>query len=489
MPRMHRLIPLLAILGALGPAAAERGADLKACRLPGVGHPAMCGMVRRPLDPSQPGKTTIEVHYAVLPALARHRQPDPVFFFAGGPGQSAMDLAGSVGRLLARVGNRRDIVLVDQRGTGRSAPLSCAEPLPTAPLAEMADASLAIGRLQACRLRLEKQPHGQLQHYTTSVAVQDVDAVRQALGAARINLVGGSYGTRAALEYQRQFPQTVRRTVLDGVARADMVLPASFSLDNQAALDAVVDACAAEKACATRLPDLRQRWQGLLASLPRTIRAAHPLTGEVQSMALSRDTVLGMTRSPLYVPALAAALPYAMSEAADGRYEPLLGLSMALTSGRPPSMAEGMHFSVVCAEDLPRLPRSTDQPGVDFGDAAANLYRQVCAGWPRGSVPAAFYTLPAARSATLVLSGGADPVTPPRHGARVAQALGAQARHVVVAQAGHGVMGIACMRDVLFRFLDAASDEEALKVDAGCADDIPRPPAFLPPQGASAPTP
>jgi pimeloyl-ACP methyl ester carboxylesterase len=268
-----------------------------------------------------------------------------------------------------------------------------------------------------------------------------------------------------------------------------MVLPASFSLDNQAALDAVVDACAAEKACATRLPDLRQRWQGLLASLPRTIRAAHPLTGEVQSMALSRDTVLGMTRSPLYVPALAAALPYAMSEAADGRYEPLLGLSMALTSGRPPSMAEGMHFSVVCAEDLPRLPRSTDQPGVDFGDAAANLYRQVCAGWPRGSVPAAFYTLPAARSATLVLSGGADPVTPPRHGARVAQALGAQARHVVVAQAGHGVMGIACMRDVLFRFLDAASDEEALKVDAGCADDIPRPPAFLPPQGASAPTP
>lgn len=488
MPAMQWLIHLVLLLGVVVATAAERSAHLKPCRLAGVEHEALCGATRRPLDPGQPGGLAIDVHYAVLPALARNRQPDPVFFFAGGPGQSATDLAGSVSRLLARVANRRDIVLIDQRGTGRSAPLSCEEPEPTRALADQVDTNRAIQRLQDCRARLEKLSHGRLQHYTTSVAMQDVEAVRQALGAPRINLVGGSYGTRAALEYMRQFPQAVRRAVLDGVAPPDMALPASFSPDNQAALDAVIDACAAEAACAARLPGLRQRWQTLLASLPRTVRATHPVTGQVQHLELTRDSLLGLTRGPLYVPALAAALPFAVSEAADGRLEPLLGLSTALTGGRPMAMAEGMHFSVVCAEDLPRLAQSVDRPSADFGEMAVQLYRQVCAGWPRGVVPPAFYTLPPAPAATLVLSGGADPVTPPRHGERVSKALGPKARHVLVAQAGHGVMAMACMRDVLFRFLDAASDDEALQVEAGCANEVPRPPAFLPPQ-APAPAP
>ena len=486
---MHWLIPLLLIVGASNPVAAQGPAELKPCRLPGLEHQARCGVLQRPLDPQRPSGPAIDLHYAVLPALARNRQPDPVFFFAGGPGQSALEMAGSVSRLLARVANRRDIVLVDQRGTGRSAPLVCEEAQPTSPLAEVADLTRTISRLRACRERLERLPHGQLQHYTTALAMLDVDAVRQALGAARINLVGGSYGTRAALEYMRQFPQAVRRVVLDGVAPADMALPASFSTDNQAALDAAIDACTADKACAARLPDLRRRWQALLASLPRTIQVTHPVRGRVEQLELTRDMLLGMARSPLYAPALAAALPFALSEAAEGRFEAIVGLSVALGGGRPLRMAEGMHFSVVCAEDLPRLPVSGDRPGADFGEMAARLYRQVCAGWPQGAVTPAFYSLPAAPAATLVLSGGADPVTPPRHGARVAQALGSKARHVVVAQAGHGVLGIGCMRDALYRFLDAPTDEEALKVDAGCASEIPRPPAFMPPQSAVKPTP
>ena len=170
---------------------------------------------------------------------------------------------------------------------------------------------------------------------------------------------------------------------------------------------------------------------------------AHPVTGEVQRLTLARDTLLGLVRAPLYVPALASALPLAMTEAARGRFEPLVGLATALSGGRTGALAEGMHFSVVCAEDVPRLAQAADRPGADFGDAFADIYRRACADWPRGAVPAAFYTLPPAPAATLVLSGGADPVTPPRHGERVARALGAKARHVVVPQAGHGVMGLA----------------------------------------------
>ncbi|MBX3636452.1 MAG: alpha/beta fold hydrolase [Rubrivivax sp.] len=467
------------------PAAAESRPGLSPCRLGGVEHEALCGTLMRPLDPSDPKGTQIELHYAVLPALARQRKPDPVLFFAGGPGQSAIDLAGTVSRLTTRLGNRREVVLIDQRGTGRSAPLKCDEPKPTQPLADAVDPQRQAARLRACRERLQALPHGDLRHYTSWIAAQDADAVRQALGAAQVNLVGGSYGTRMVLELMRQFPQTVRRAVIDGVAPPDMALPAAFSPDSQAALDALWSACAAQPACAQRHPRLREDWRALLAALPREVTLRHPFTGAEERLTLDRAAVLGLARAPLYAPALAAGLPHAVGEAARGRFEPLVGLATALAGSRSAMLAEGMHFSVICAEDLPRLDAAADAPGADFGSLFADQYRAHCAGWPRGEVPAAFYALSAAPAATLVLSGGADPATPPRHGERVAQALGAKARHVVVPEAGHGTMALPCLRDAIFRFIDAGDDAAALAVDAGCAGALPRPPAFAPPGASS----
>lgn len=466
--------------GAAGPAGAD--APLAGCRLRGVEHEALCGSVTRPLDPARPQGTRIEVHYAVLPALARNKKPDPVFFFAGGPGQSAIDIAPTVAAILSRFSNRRDIVLVDQRGTGRSAPLRCDDDDPARPLAEQFDPARQRERLVACLARLSTLPHGDLRFYTTAIAMADVDAVRAALGAERVNLVGGSYGTRAALEYQRQFAQRVRRVVIDGVAPPDMVLPRAASVDNQAAIDALLAACRADTACDAREPQLAQRWRALLASMPRTANLAHPVTGRSERLELTRDVLLGMVRGPLYVPALASALPAAIGDAARGRLEPIAALAAASGGGRRGTqVAAGMHFAVVCAEDMPRIDAaSAETPGADFGSGLADLYRAVCPALPRAEVPAAFYGVAPAPAATLVLSGGIDPVTPPRHGERVARMLGAKARHVVVANAGHGVMGVGCMRDVLYRFVDAAGDDEALQVDASCATAVPRPPMFAP---------
>jgi pimeloyl-ACP methyl ester carboxylesterase len=201
------LIGLLALLApALAAPAAAEG-PLQPCRLDGVEHPALCGTLQRPLDPAAPGGRSITLHYAVLPALSRHKRPDAVFFFAGGPGQSAIDAGRSGGPLLGRFSNRRDIVLIDQRGTGRSAPLSCDDDAPQRPLRESADPAAVQQALQRCRQALQQLPHGDLRQYTTAIATQDTEAVRQALGLARINLAGASYGTRAALDYLRQFPQ------------------------------------------------------------------------------------------------------------------------------------------------------------------------------------------------------------------------------------------------------------------------------------------
>jgi pimeloyl-ACP methyl ester carboxylesterase len=474
---------LLVLAVAAGSAGA---APLEACRLRGVEHEALCGKLARPLDPARPDGPTIDIHYAVLPALARNKKPDPVFFFAGGPGQSAIDLAGPMSRLFARLSNRRDIVLIDQRGTGRSAPLACAKVDPARPLRESADPGAMQARLLRCVQDLQQLPHGDLRQYTTTIAMADADAVRRALGAARVNVIGGSYGTRAVLEYMRQFPGSVRRAVIDGVAPPDMVLPATFSPDGQAAFDALLDSCEQDATCRTRFPDLRTTWRTLVAQLPREVRLLHPVTGEPEALTVTREMASSLLRAPLYMPALASALPLAISEAAAGRFEALFGLAGAMAGRRGGfDMAEGMHFSVVCAEDLPRLDGAADRPGPDLGDGYVRLYREVCAAWPRGAVPAAFYTMPPAPAPTLVLSGGIDPVTPPRHGERAAKALGANARHVLVPNAGHGVMALGCMRDVLFRFIDA--EAEPLKVDTRCAEGIPRPPALQPVRPGSGP--
>lgn len=476
---------LLAGTLALGPAgAAEPALTLKTCRLPGVEHDAQCGVLRRPLDPSRADGPQIDLHVAVLPAVARHKKPDPVLFFAGGPGQSAIELAGTVERLLGRFLNRRDVILIDQRGTGRSAPLTCGTEPPTRPLKEALDPQRQARELAACRATLQALPHGDLRQYTTSIAMADAEAVRRALGAGPVNVIGGSYGTRAALEYMRQFPASVRRVVIDGVAPPDMALPGSFSPDAQAALDGLLAACEGEPACSRRHPGLRAQWHAVLAGLPREVRLNHPVTGQEETLTLTRDMLVGLVRLPLYSPVLASALPFAIGEAAAGRHGALVGLAVALQGSKGMELAMGMHFSVVCAEDIPRLATTADRPGADFGDAIEKVYRAACAEWPRGAVPAAFYSLPPAPAPTLVLSGSADPVTPPRHGERVTLALGAQARHVVVPNAGHGTLALGCLRDVVYRFVDTEDGSAALaalKNEAACVSRLPRPPAFAMP--------
>ncbi len=481
----------MALIHADATAADGNRMGLQPCRLAGVEHGALCGRLSRPLDPAAPGQRQIDVHFAVLPALSRNRLPDPVFFFAGGPGQSAIELAPTISRLVSRLGYRRDVVLVDQRGTGQSAPLSCESLSPTTPLAQAIEPQLQQQHFAVCLQQLKQLPYGDLRHFTTWVAMQDVDAVRRQLGAEKVNLVGGSYGTRAVLDYMRQFPDAVRRAVMDGVAPPDMVLPATAAVDSQAALELALRACEDDGACARRWPALRQDWLALLSSLPRQMLVQHPVTGVPESLLVTRDLVLQLVRGPLYVPALAAGLPAAMqalSEPGAGRLEPLMGLANAMVGGgkqRSGQLYEGMHLSVICSEDLPRLAMARDAPGVDVHSGFAEHYRAACANWPKGEVPLAFYNLPAAKVAVLLLSGGADPATPPRHAERVARAMGKLVRHVVVTHAGHGVLALPCMRDVLQRFIDAATDEEALSVSTACLAKVPRPDPFLPLQSVS----
>jgi len=476
-PILRRL--LVSAIVAMALAACRPGGDnavarLEGCRIPGVDREVRCGTVSMPEDPDQPQGKTIEIRFAVIPAVARNKQPDPVFVLAGGPGQAATRTGRQMLPVLKEVNARRDIVFIDQRGTGGSNPLECK--VEETSMSATFEQSQQIERLGACL----KELRGDLRQYATWIAVRDFDAVRARLGAEQVNLWGGSYGTRAALEYMRQFPQRVRSAVLDGVAPPDMVLPVSFALDADAALAALVDTCASDERCRHRHPRMAQRVEELLTEADRGIeaRVPHPLTGLPEPLKIDRRVMSSLLRVPLYSPQLSAVLPYALDQASSGDFTPLVALSAAVAGGINENFAAGMHFAVVCAEDLPRVNdvQRAQVAATRFGNAFLDVYERACRGVPARAVPPGFYEIPASRTPVLVLSGGLDPATPPRHGARVAERLG-NARHIVSPYLGHIVSVNGCAPTQIAHFIrDAGFD----KVDAGCLTRLPAATFFEP---------
>jgi pimeloyl-ACP methyl ester carboxylesterase len=476
---------LASALVLCAPAAWAAEAGLESCRLKGIEREVRCGTVDVPENPDRPDGRQLAIRFAVVPALAKNKSPDPVFVLAGGPGQAAMRVAGLMQPVMSRLNARRDIVYVDQRGTGASNALECERTRKVLSMSESVDPSRAVAQLKECVQTL--QTRADLRQYATWIAVRDLDAVRASLGAARINLWGGSYGTRAALEYLRQFPQHVRSVVLDGVAPATMALPASFAVDSDAALKTLLAACANDTGCRTHYPQLEADLQRLLFIATRGTRVSvtHPLTGEAETLLLDRTVLAGMLRSPLYAPQLAAVLPFALAQAGRGNYDPLFALYSALTGRMSDNFAEVMHFAVVCAEDMPRIDaeQRAAAAATRFGTSFLDLYERACAQIPVRDVPAAFYAAPAADVPVLILSGGADPVTPPRHGDLVAKSL-PRALHLVAPNLGHGVTQQGCAPELIGRFVRQA-DEPARGPFAGIengkdADCLARLPAPLP---------
>ncbi|MES2048636.1 MAG: alpha/beta hydrolase [Pseudomonadota bacterium] len=461
----------LGVLAIAMPAFAH--AATKPCRLPDFPQEVQCGQIQRPLNPAQADGKKIAIHYVVVPSQDRNKLKDAVFLLAGGPGQSAIELAGFGQAVFGRLNRRRDLVFVDQRGTGRSAPLHCPE---LENNSEMIDNETMLKMTDACMKNLQALSYGELQYFSTSIAVQDLEAVRKELGYSAINLVGASYGTRAGLEYLRQFPTSVRRLILDGIAPPDMRLPAA---DAQLALDGVFADCAKDTLCNKSYPDLAVRWKKLLASMPQKIEVKHPRLMTQLNVPMTRDSLIGLVHKTLYSASTTAALPYVISQAEQAHFEPLVTLSGALSLVGPGAIAYGMHFSVWCGEAFARAITIT--PRDDFEMMTSNMYNKVCEKWPRASIPTEFFEIPISIAPVLLLSGGIDPVTPTRHAAAVAKALGAKATHISVANAGHGLLAHGCIRDVLYRYVNAKDDAEASKLDTTCVRQIPRPLAWQAP--------
>jgi pimeloyl-ACP methyl ester carboxylesterase len=427
---------------------------------------------------SQQGRT-LDLKIVVLPALGNEPHPDPLFFLAGGPGQGAAEMARPLREMFRRVQADRDIVLVDQRGTGKSHPLNCrSDDDSLAALNESIEQGLA--RLRKCMEGLDAD----LRMYTTTIAMDDLNDVRRHLGYERINIYGGSYGTRAALVYLRQHEPAVRSVILDGVAPPDMRLPLFFARDGQRALDRLFADCEADAVCREKHPQLAARLRTLVKELdaaPANVRLTHPRTGIAEDVRVDGEFVVNVLFGALYSPLTSTLLPELIARAERRDFQSLLALATA-NEGAASNMAVGMQLSVVCAEDYPRITKAqADAAAADtvFATHLLAARMRACEFWPKGEVTPEYYEPVKSAVPTLVMSGDLDPVTPPQWGESVLPHL-TSTTHIVVPATGHGAITTGCGMRIATQFINTASMQN---LDTSCLQALKRPPFFLTPAG------
>lgn len=456
-----------------------------ACR---IGNPAAgprmaaeCTTLSVPENPDDAEGRQITLKVARLKAMTGDPAPNPLVFIAGGPGQSALESFPGVSQAFNAIRRQRDILLVDQRGTGGSNPLNCAALEENADAARDVDADAVREAASQCVASLDAD----LRHYTTLDAVRDLETLRVALGEEAFALYGISYGTRVALEYLRRHPEHVEAAILDGVTVPGEALGPQIASDAQRALDLMFDRCAQSDVCAERFPRLRERFAALRARLeraPASVDVRDPFTGGMRAVSLSWPRVAMVLRMYSYAPESVSLLPLLLAHAEAGDWQALAGNVLALERQSESMLYIGMHNSVVCSEDAPYFSAAAAQPeGATpyLGTLTTDLVAAMCAAWPSRELPADFREPVTSDLPVLLLSGEADPVTPPQNGAEVARHL-SNALHLVAPGQGHGVAWRGCTPRLMAEFLESAvAGEDVAGLDAACIEELSASPFFI----------
>lgn len=451
------------------PAAADR-LELTPCEIPGA-EGAKCGSLSVPENPDDVSGRQLDLRVVVLEATGERRD-DPIFYLSGGPGTAASSIAPVFSGSSMRA--TRDFVLMDQRGTGGSNPLRC-------DLGSFGDAlrillSFDLGDIAAtCAAELSEI--ADLHFYSTRFVVDDFDAVRSALGYSRINLLGGSYGTRVALEYLRSHGEHARTAILRGVAGPDTLVPLGFSKSSLEALRVLAADCASDSACRKGVPDLEAAIRRLRAELdaePMKVEVRHPATGEASELEVSGSEFAGLMHYPLYGTQFARQVPAMVMAAEAGDLSPALQIASALGAQLIPRFYFGSFLAVMCSEDAPFFDEADIAEASRDTLLGGGFSRGIlasCAAWPASPVSEDFKRPVESSVPVLLVSGAADPVTPASDAEAASRTL-PNSLHLVLPATGHFGMFPGCSARLVAEFLDKASVEG---LDGSCVADIERP--------------
>lgn len=455
--------------------------SLQPCNLPGVSGPARCGTYEVFEDRAAKSGRKIKLHIIVLSALDKTPTPDPVFVFHGGPGGAATDLVQDAARsYLKSVREHRDIVFVDQRGTGQSNPLNCDVGDDPADLQTFFGELLPPELVRACRQKLEAI--ADLKLYTTPIAMDDLDDVRAALGYNKINLAGSSYGTIAAQVYIRQHPEHVRAAVLVGVATPAIKQPLLFAPAAQHALDLLFEDCAADSFCHSTYPNLKEEFRQELARFdkgPLEVELVNPSTQQKQRVLLARGSFVERIRLLLYSTSTARFAPFVIHRFYENDYSAFETAAIATNPGG--AVSRGMYFTVTCSEGVPFISdqeMANETRNTFVGDYRVRVHREACKQWPRGAIPDSYIDPIKSTAPVLMISGEADGSTPPWYGEAAIKYL-PNGRQVKIRYYGHQITS-QCVWNIIRAFLEKGT---TTGLDTSCTAGIKRPPfaTALPP--------
>ena len=434
---------------------------------------ARCGTLEVAENPAEPDGRKISLKIAVAPATGKSAEPDPVFFFAGGPGQAATETWVMIRPTLNKIRKNRDIVMIDQRGTGSSNKLACKTDLEE-DLNQEIDLELVRTETEKCLAELDGDPR----FYTTTIAMGDYDQVRRAMGYDKINIMGVSYGTRSAQVYLRLFPETVRSVTLDSVVPMQLALGQEHALMLDRSVDSVFKDCARDESCNSRFPDQLEELNRLFAQLksePRQITITDPVSGQPRDMRLTADTLAVAIRFLSYSSETQALIPLLVHEAVTtGDLSRLASQALLVMTGLDEIISKGLELSVMCSEDYPFLDLGKDYSQTLMGNLMMQIVGLQCGLWPKGEVPDGFHQPVHSGLPVLLMSGERDPVTPPQYAAQAAESYPNSLNLVARGQA-HSVMKNVCLRDITTAFIENGSIDG---LDTGCVGKILPAPFF-----------
>jgi pimeloyl-ACP methyl ester carboxylesterase len=450
---------------------------LKPCKLPGINDEVLCGKLTVFENRETRSGRTIDLNVVVVPALDPSRAEAPMFDLAGGPGAAATSAAGFYANEGKEYRHHRDVVLVDQRGTGNSNPLTA--PARTRSPQDYLTEMYPVDYVDTMRQSLEQR--ADLTQYTTAIAMDDLDDVRAWLGYEQINLNGLSYGTRAALVYMRQHPERVRCAILAGVAPTYLRIPLHHARAAKRAMDLLLNECATDAACHQAFPELQHDWEQVLERLgrdPARVEYSPPDKSAPVTVEIQRDVFAEKLRSQMYSRDGDARIPLIIHEAAKGNFVPFLKEAIPADRSNPDFIADGMYLSVTCAEDVPFIDQgeaAAANAGNPFGNYRVEQQTRACSMWPRGKIPADYYQPVSSNIPVLIVSGNLDPVTPPERGEETASHL-PNSKHVIIPRGAHGPDGLTnidCLDNLVLKFL---SQGNAKDLDTSCVQQMLPPP-------------
>ncbi len=451
---------------------------LTACNPPRVTGAALCGTYQVFENRDLGSGRKIALTILVLPATDGNHAPDPIFFISGGPGSSIIAQAAGLAQDPSGLRAHRDFVLVDQRGTGASHPLTCTFYGPSDSIQSYLGEFLPADDVRKCRDEFAQTTD--LTQYTTTIAMDDLDEVRQAMGYEKINLVGYSYGTRATLQYLRQHGEHARTATVYGLAPATMYMPLHFARDAERSLQGVLSECLVDSKCKEAFPDIRNEATRVFESLlhaPAQAEVGIPRNNGPTTVRVTHDIVAETVRYMLYDSESAALVPLALHAAARGDYHWVARQALSARGGlRGRGTFDGLYIAITCAEDLPWVDEQAgveEAKGTFLGGYRVIEQKRSCSIWPRSPIPRNYHEPVHSEVPTLLFSGALDPVTPAAQGEEVARSL-PNSLHVVVPHGGHGYEGLEgteCLDRLWRAFVEQGS---ARGLDSDCVRAIRR---------------